>query len=388
MRIFKSQLLNIFGLIALAAFLRFFLTPYLELPNRLEKLGISILILFFGAVYIIRGTAKVIEETTDVLKDRTRLAGGFLQSFGTAFPDMVLGIVAATLSLQARSVDYLRSVNLAIVAAATTFGSNIYNISYSIWCLARQNLADKKKKLVYIFPFLKRGKVKPMSQHRVKPLLVEFDTAVSVLSALSILTGAVALSMVIFGQVKIPPEGFAGSLYQLTRPVGIILLIFAILVLYRFRKNQRPLALDEEILKEEKIYSKQSTYRIWLDLFLSGIAILFAAESMIKAVETFCLVTKTPFVIAGALAGIIGCLGEMMTIHQFVTNPRGRIGDAVVGVAMDNIVTILGASVVAIIGGIFLGSSALILIFVIILTVNTLLIGQISKLKNNLEVVA
>jgi len=52
---------------------------------------------------------------------------------------------------------------------------------------------------------------------------------------------------------------------------------------------------------------------------------------------------------------------------------------------MDNIVTTMGAAIVAIMGGIFLGSNSLILIFVIILTTNTLLIEQISKLKNSLQ---
>jgi hypothetical protein len=50
--------------------------------------------------------------------------------------------------------------------------------------------------------------------------------------------------------------------------------------------------------------------------------------------------------------------------------------------AMDNIVTTMGASIVAIMGGIFLGGNALILIFVLILTLNTTLIWQIAKLKN------
>lgn len=64
--------------------------------------------------------------------------------------------------------------------------------------------------------------------------------------------------------------------------------------------------------------------------------------------------THIPFVITGVMAGIIGCLGEMMVVHNFSVNPKGRIGDAVTGVAMDNIMTTLGASIVAIMGGIFL----------------------------------
>jgi hypothetical protein len=105
---------------------------------------------------------------------------------------------------------------------------------------------------------------------------------------------------------------------------------------------------------------------------------------MVKAMEVFSHLTHIPFVITGVMAGLIGCFGEMIVVHNFSINPRGRIGDAVVGVAMDNIVTTLGAAIVAIMGGIFLGGNSLILIFVIILTANTLLIEQISKLKNSL----
>jgi hypothetical protein len=103
---------------------------------------------------------------------------------------------------------------------------------------------------------------------------------------------------------------------------------------------------------------------------------------MVRAVEALCQITGLPFVVAGVLAGIIGCLGEMIVIHNFSVNPNGRIGDAVVGVSMDNIVTIVGAAIVAVMGGIFLGGNALILIFVIILTINSTLVWQMSKLKN------
>lgn len=114
---------------------------------------------FIGIGYIFRGTSKVIEETTDVLKDRTKLAGGFLQAFGTAFPDMVIGIVAAFISLQVRDSDYVRAINLAIIAASTTFGSNIYNIVHATWCVYRQNLADKKIELYSCFQNLNLGAV-------------------------------------------------------------------------------------------------------------------------------------------------------------------------------------------------------------------------------------
>jgi hypothetical protein len=108
---------------------------------------------------------------------------------------------------------------------------------------------------------------------------------------------------------------------------------------------------------------------------------------MVKAIETFCNLTGIPFVIAGVAAGLIGCLGEMLVVHNYTVHPDGRIGDAVVGVAMDNIVTIMGASIVAMMGGIFLGGKSLIMIFVIIFALNSTLMWQIGKLKNYLLIV-
>jgi len=152
--------------------------------------------------------------------------------------------------------------------------------------------------------------------------------------------------------------------------------------MYYFRKTKRGNILIEEIEKEEKYYSKKPVYITLIALVASGIAILFAAESMVFSIETICSITGIPFVVAGVLAGIIGCMGEMIVVHNFTINPKGRIGDALVGVAMDNIVTTMGASIVALMGGIFLGGNALILIFVIILALNAILLWQILKLKN------
>ncbi|MBI5369922.1 hypothetical protein HZA85_01880 [Candidatus Uhrbacteria bacterium] len=332
-----------------------------------------------------RGTAQVIEETTDVLKDRTKLAGGFLQAFGTAFPDMVIGIVAAFISLQVKDTDPVRAIQLAIIAASTTFGSNIYNIVHAVWCLFRQNIADRKNKIVLMFPpFTSGGTLKPIKQHAVKPSRQEMDGAINILTTLTLLTAFVAVSMVLFGQIQQTETLMVGDLYQLIPPVGIILFIVCIAVLYLFRKNDRPDSPVEKIAQGERYYDRHGSWRIWFDLILSGIAILLAAESMVKTLEVFSHLTHIPFVITGILAGLIGCFGEMIVVHRFSIHPKGRIGDAIVGVAMDNIVTTLGASVVAMMGGIFLGGNSLILIFLIILTANTLLIGQISRLKNAL----
>jgi hypothetical protein len=279
--------------------------------------------------------------------------------------------------------DYARSINYAIIAAATTFGSNIYNIGYSIWCISRQNLANALKKTIRIIPFLKNaGMVTPINQHKVKPSLKEFDTANDILNTLAILTAIVATSMVLFGKVIIKPENMSGDLYQLIKPVGYFIFIISVYLIFKFRKNQKAESPIEEIIEEEKFFRNQKMWVTWLSLLLSGIAILMAAESMVKAIEVFSVITHIPSVITGVAAGIIGCLGEMIVIHNYTINPKGKIGDAVVGVAMDNIVTTMGAAIVAIMGGIFLGGNALILIFVLILTLNSTLIWQISRLKN------
>ncbi|MEK7102941.1 MAG: hypothetical protein AAB870_01180, partial [Patescibacteria group bacterium] len=248
------------------------------------------------------------------------------------------------------------------------------------------NLANTLQKAILMFPPLKAGgTVLPLSQHRRLPSLKEMDSAINVLTALTLLTAFVAVSMVLFGKTNTTALGIPGDLYQLTLPLGIILFILCIGTLFFFRKSHRPETPIAEIAEEERYYASRKTARIWLDLVLAGVAILLTAESMVKCMELFSHLTHLPFVLTGILAGLIGCFGEMLVVHNFSINPKGRIGDAIVGVSMDNIVTTLGAAIVAIMGGIFLGSNALILIFVIILAANTILIGQISTLKNSLK---
>lgn len=383
----EDQFFKIVSYVALALLIRFFVVGrILETTSLWWLQAIIILVVFgLGIGYVFRGTAKVIEETTDVLKDRTKLAGGFLQALGTAFPDMVIGVVAAMLSLRVRNVDYVRAINIAIIAASTTFGSNIYNILHATWCIYRQNLANMKRRAVLMFPpFAAGGSLKPFKEHEIKPSVKELDGAISILAVLTILTAFVAVSMVLFGQVRGVEDKIEGDLYQLIAPVGVVLFILCTLTLYYFRKSSLP-ELSAEKTGEERYYDRQNLWRIWLDLLLSGIAILFIAESMVKTMEVFSHLTHTPFVITGIAAGLIGCFGEMLVVHNFSVHPRGRIGDAIVGVAMDNIVTTLGAAIVAIMGGIFLGSNSLILIFIIILAGNTLLIEEISRMKNDLQ---
>lgn len=370
-------------LLVTASFMRFFVTPLLSSDSIFIQLGSLFFILSIGAFYLLRNSAKIIEETTEVLSERTKLAGGLLQSLGTAFPDMILGVVAALVSLSLRSTDYPRAITYAIIAASTTFGSNIYNIAHASWCIYRQNKANKENKSVLMFPGVSQGgKVIPFDKHIIKPHLPEFDVAIQILIALTFLTSAVAISMVLFGRVRGEDLNLSEDLYKLIRPIGIVLLLFSGFILYFFRKTQRKESVIADIAKAEQYYRKQSTGIILFHLFLSGIIILFSAESMIHATETLSHISHIPPVITGALAGLIGCLGEILVIHNYTINPKGRIGDALIGVGMDNIVTTAGAAIVAIMGGIFLGGSSLIVIFVLILGLNTILIGQVSLLKN------
>lgn len=382
MKFLKSRNFSFFALAAAAVFLRFYLIGFLGPEHSVVLRILAIfLILSLGIGFVLRKTAKIIEETTYVLSKRTKLAGGLLQSLGTAFPDMVLGIMAALISLSLRTTDYVRAVNFAIIAASTTFGSNIYNVGHAAWCVFRQNLANVKNKTVAMFPVIKAGGlVRPMAEHQNKPVLSEIETSIDVSTALTVLTAMVALGMVLFGKIENPPLEIKGDLYQLSKPVGAVILVLSVFVLYIFRHIKK----ESELEGEENHYSRKSDATIWLHLLFAGAVILLAAESMVRAIVAFSEITGLPFVVAGILAGVIGCLGEMLVIHNFTVHPTGRLGDAVVGVAMDNIVTIIGAAIVAVMGGIFLGGNALIIIFVVILTLNTILIWQISRLKNYL----
>jgi len=384
MNILGNRFTNMFILVISALFLRFYLINFLDEENALwVRILTVIFILLIGAFFVLKKIAEIIEETTEVLSERTKIASGLLQSLGTAFPDMILGITAAILSLRLVKDDYNMAINFAIIAAATTFGSNIYNIGHAAWCVFRQNVSNKKEKMVLMVPGIKiMGTVIPMKDHVVRPSWKEVDASANILNVLTLLTTITAVSMVIFGRVNDPSINMSGDLYRLIRPVGFFMLLLCIFTMYYFRKTKRKEILVQEIQEEEKYYSKKPTWIILLNLAFAGIAILFAAESMVLAIEVFCNITKMPFVVAGVLAGVIGCMGEMIVVHNFTVNPKGRIGDALVGVAMDNIVTIMGASIVAIMGGIFLGGNALILIFVITLCLNSILLWQILELKN------
>lgn len=376
------QLLKIGSWLALALVMRYYLLPLLRLDEMWVVIVMEVLVFAIG-VYLIQQTAGVIEKTTAVLKDKTGLAGGLLQAIGTAFPDMVIGVVAAILSLQAAATDYTRSINLAIIAASTTFGSNIYNILHAAWCVYRQNLADAKNKEVLMFPGIKwGGSCKPIKTHQVKPEKSEINAAMEILMYLALLTTMVAIGMVLFGKVQngFKPIGMDGDLFKLSREIAIVVLLASLVIIFFFRKGKINKVQEEE----NNYYLHKSMLRIWFDLIMSGLIILLAAESLIEAVTHFSEMMDIPLVLTGVITALVGCLGEMIVIHNFSVNPKGRIADALTGVAMDNIVTIIGACLIAIIGGIFLGGDALIVIFVMILFSKAVLMHEIAEMKDSL----
>ncbi|MEI7580133.1 MAG: hypothetical protein WCJ58_08985 [bacterium] len=383
MNISKNKIVYALALLAVAFIMKFVLVKFLSIENNLWlNLVEIILIMVIGANFVLKGAANIIEETTEVLSEKTKIASGVLQSIGTGFPDVAFGVTAAMASLSLAKSDYVSSMNFAIIAASTAFGSNIYNIGHATWCVWRQNKSNSLDKSLNMFPFLPRfGKVKPFHKHKIEPTFKEFDVANDIVLALTVLTAIVASSMVLFGRVQNPVSG-GGDMYEMVKPVGLAIFIASIVLMYIFRKVQRPTEGTAEIEGETKYFRKQKLIVIWTCLFLSGVAILLAADSMVRALELFSELTKIPVVITGVLTGVISCLGEMIVVHNFSVNPQGRIGDAIVGVAMDNIVTTMAASIVAMLGGIFLGGNALIIIFVIVLSMNTGLMWQISKLKN------
>ncbi len=376
MRINKEAFRDIVMLSFCAILLKFGLTPLLSTHDNYATL-VAISILSLGAIYALPKSASLIESATEILSQKTGLAAGLLQSLGTAFPDMILGITAAILSLQLLATDHDRAINLAIVAAATTFGSNIYNIGHAAWCIWRQNKADMIGKKILMFPFIVQGgMLSPLKLHHRKPSLLEIDTATRLLTILTVLTSFVALAMVAFGQVSF-------TLYQLVRPAGIILFLITSFVLYYYRSSVAHNAEADEAAATSPLPTNSSTLTT-ISLIVAGVTIAITAESMIHSLELIGELTHIPYVVMGTLAGIVGCLGEMLVIHNYSIHSNGRLGDALIGVAMDNIVTILGASLVAIMGGIFLGGTSLITLFVVILTLNTILIDQVSRLKTTI----
>lgn len=368
-------IINIFTIVMVSSLLRFIDFGFIDSPSRVLSIA-AILIALGVGTYVIFLISEIIEETTAVLRGRTGLAGGLIQAVGTAFPDMIIGVTAALMSIKAMESNYALAISYAVIAASATFGSNIYNMGFAAFCIWRQNRANKLHKSVPFLPLVSKTRLTPMEHHKNRPNLIEINTAIRVIASLTILTALVAILMVLFGKSP-APAGFDGELYGLKPIIGAGILVAAATILVRFSKNY-----SEDFGIHDNYFQKFRTITIWAILAICAAGIFMTAETMVEAVNQACHIFNIPVVIGGTIAGIIGCLAEMVVVFRFSINPDGRIGDAVVGVAMDNIITVIGASLVAIIGGIFLGGSSLIIIFVLILTVNMLLVWQVSELKD------
>ncbi len=366
---------QIFTIVAASLALRFVDFAFIENESRLYSIT-AILIALGVGTYIIFLISEIIEETTAVLRKRTGLAGGLIQAVGTALPDMIVGVTAALMSIQTISTNYALAISYAIIAASATFGSNIYNIGFAAYCIFRQNRANKKHQEIKFLPIFGKATLKPMDDHECRPNLIEVNTSIRIIASLSVLTAMIAILMVLFGR-SVAPAGFTGELYGLKPLIGLAVLLIAAAILVRFSKNY-----SEDFGMHDNYFEKFPTAVIWVFLAICAGSIFMTAETMVEAVNHACILFQIPVVIGGTVAGIIGCLAEMIVVYKFTVNPMGRIGDAVVGVAMDNIITIIGACIVATLGGIFLGGSSLIVIFMLILTVNMLLVWQVSELKD------
>lgn len=367
--------LNISVIVAISLLLRYLDFGFIESSSRTSSI-VAILIALGVGTYVIFLISEIIEETTAVLRKRTGLAGGLIQAVGTAFPDMIIGVTAALMSIQIFNTNYQLAISYAIIAASATFGSNIYNMGFAAFCIMRQNVANRTHQKTRFLPVVGRTYISPMDDHESRPNLIEINVAIRVIASLSVLTALIAILMVLFGKSP-APAGFVGELYGLKPLIGIGVFATAVAILLKFSKNY-----SEDFGVQDNFFQKFPTILIWLVLLVCAGSIFLTAETMVEAVNHACILFNIPVVIGGTLAGIIGCLAEMIVVYKFTVNPMGRIGDAVVGVAMDNIITVIGASLVAIMGGIFLGGSSLIVIFVLILTVNMLLVWQVSELKD------
>ena len=81
MKFLRSPAFQLFTYVVGALVLRFVLVQFIEEEYVFWVRMIAvIIILLFGAFFVLKGTAKIIEETTLVLSHKTKIAGGLLQS--------------------------------------------------------------------------------------------------------------------------------------------------------------------------------------------------------------------------------------------------------------------------------------------------------------------
>ena len=225
----KSLIIKFALIIGGSFLLRFVDFGLIESENRSLSTVAMLAALLLGT-YIIFLISEIIEETTAVLRTRTGLAGGLIQAVGTAFPDMIVGVTAALMSIQAMNSNYPLAVSYAIIAASATFGSNIYNMGFAAYCIFRQNVANRSHQKTTFFPFIGKPRLIPMDDHQNRPNLIEVNTSIRVIGSLTVLTAMVAIMMVLFGGSP-APVGFHGELYSLKPVIGVVVLLAAVAIL-------------------------------------------------------------------------------------------------------------------------------------------------------------
>ncbi len=366
----------LFALVITVAVLTHFLTQY----KHLVWISIAFVLQLLAGIYCIVKTAKTIGAVSQSLKYQTGIAAGVLQAIGTALPDMAIGILAAILSVREASGDYYRSIQYGMVAGSTTLGSNIYNILFASWCVWRQDKSDRVKREVLMFPLIKKwGRLTPLSQQELKPTLREISSSLTLLLILSAITALVAISVVFSGIIESSPELFQQDIYKFDKGMALFILMACLFLIYEFRKAQSSSNVKEKTNLED---TGNSVIRNWFFLLVATFILFISAYMVIEAITRISELTNIPIEVLGMATALVGCLGEMTVIYDFSIHQSGTIIDAITGVTMDNFFTIVGTCLIALIGGIYLGSSTAIIIFICIMLANTVLIVQTAKLKD------
>ncbi len=372
----KFNLTVLFVLVTTVALLSFFLTQY----KHFIWIYIALMLQLFVGIYCIVKTSKIIGAVSQSLKYQTGIAAGVLQAIGTALPDMAIGILAAILSVSEVSGDYYRSVQYGIVAGSTTLGSNIYNILFASWCVWRQDKSNRLKREVLMFPPIKKwGKLTPLSQQELRPSLKEISSSLTLLLILSAITAFVAISVVFSGTIENSSELFQQDIYKFNKGMALFILMACLFFIYEFRKAQLRGNGKDKIDQEG---TGSSMFRNWFSLLVATVILFVSAYMVIEAITRISELTNIPIEVLGMATALVGCLGEMIVIYDFSVHQSGTIIDAITGVTMDNFLTIIGTCFIALIGGIYLGSSAAIIIFIFIMLANTVLIVQTAKLRD------
>lgn len=375
-----TGLINLVILVVLGTTTRVILIPLMSSSNPLIVF-VSMFSAFLLGIYLLRETSKIIQNATAVLKDRTNIMGKLLQPSGAAFSNIIIGVVAAILSWMLTTSDPVKSVNLSILATTTIFGSFAYIIFFAVWCIYRQNVANRKGKIISVVPLTGiAGLIKPIKLHKTNPKMEDFDNIMQIIGYFSFIVSLVTLGIIGFGKIiRISlTTGFYEILLQLSKPFGIVILLVCLGIILKYNKNKP----KKEIYDVDNIYGTLPTSRMLMDLSISIVIITFAAEAIVRSISLFAQLTHTSYLIMGLITAFIACIGEISKIHNHTINPSGKIPESLVNIFINNIVAIMVVSFVTVLGGLFRGNITSLIIFMLILLANTLLTQQVHNLKN------